>query len=481
VKSSTAIALGSVFFILPAATLAQECTPHKPPHEIVVTDQFALEVNSASGAVGDVVGVTVYLRSRIPMPSTRQLNLEIALCHDAAVATLEGEPDYTDELLSLVGVQLFFFPISESAGSPTIPQKGEGFILAFGFSDLYSSMLPIVDPLPLMTVYYRLKGSPGDVGSLTFCDRVLARGNELCIFNRIQEEKTKFPERVIIDYVATENRSGALTVLEGPATRPDRPPPAPPAKIYSQEPNVDEANFRIQVGSAQTFPGAKNVPIEVKVSAAVEYTSVSVPIDFDERYLRVSGFQKHLRDTLVLIDNRNDHSDRIMDTDEGYVVVAAVQKLGTRRLAAEGEEVHLATLYVDVLGLPSEKATTLSVVTVRGGRPYTAVRYAGGVDPETGLLALVAPAATEDGTLRIDDLFVALVGDADFDGGLDLTDAVYILSVLFLGQRSPLCVQAADFNGDQWIDLSDAVALLNYLFLGGAGPPQEAAVCSSGL
>ncbi|HVR74976.1 MAG TPA: lamin tail domain-containing protein [Planctomycetota bacterium] len=61
-------------------------------------------------------------------------------------------------------------------------------------------------------------------------------------------------------------------------------------------------------------------------------------------------------------------------------------------------------------------------------------------------------------------------GDADASGKLDLTDAVAVLSFLFLGATAPRCLESADANDDGVIDLTDAIAVLRHLFLGGEAP-----------
>ena len=62
-------------------------------------------------------------------------------------------------------------------------------------------------------------------------------------------------------------------------------------------------------------------------------------------------------------------------------------------------------------------------------------------------------------------------GDADSDGELNITDAVYTLSFLFLGGAFPTCEDAADVDDLGTVELTDAVYLLDHLFLGGAPPP----------
>lgn len=70
-------------------------------------------------------------------------------------------------------------------------------------------------------------------------------------------------------------------------------------------------------------------------------------------------------------------------------------------------------------------------------------------------------------------------GDANEDGKIDLTDAIFILNYLFKGGLEPPCLDASDVNDDGRIDISDAVYTLRYLFSGETQPPapfQEAGI-----
>jgi hypothetical protein len=62
-------------------------------------------------------------------------------------------------------------------------------------------------------------------------------------------------------------------------------------------------------------------------------------------------------------------------------------------------------------------------------------------------------------------------GDANGDQVLDISDAISVLNVLFLGKGELLCRDAADANDDGQVDISDAITLLAYLFTGGELPP----------
>ena len=61
-------------------------------------------------------------------------------------------------------------------------------------------------------------------------------------------------------------------------------------------------------------------------------------------------------------------------------------------------------------------------------------------------------------------------GDANVDGGIDIGDAITILSMLF-ARGGVKCRDAADTNDDGALDIADAISLLSYLYADGASPP----------
>ena len=64
-------------------------------------------------------------------------------------------------------------------------------------------------------------------------------------------------------------------------------------------------------------------------------------------------------------------------------------------------------------------------------------------------------------------------GDANGDGGVDLSDAVSIFGDLFLGQPAAAsCRDALDTNDSGSVDISDGIFLLGSLFQGGPPPPE---------
>jgi hypothetical protein len=57
-------------------------------------------------------------------------------------------------------------------------------------------------------------------------------------------------------------------------------------------------------------------------------------------------------------------------------------------------------------------------------------------------------------------------GDANGDGELDISDAVFLLWYLFVDGRTPGCGDAADATDDGTLDISDPIAILGQLYLG---------------
>lgn len=68
-------------------------------------------------------------------------------------------------------------------------------------------------------------------------------------------------------------------------------------------------------------------------------------------------------------------------------------------------------------------------------------------------------------------------GDTNADGAVNLTDAIFTLGALFLGEAAPSCADAADADDSGSINVTDAVFVLNYLFGIGAAPNEPFGTC----
>jgi hypothetical protein len=60
--------------------------------------------------------------------------------------------------------------------------------------------------------------------------------------------------------------------------------------------------------------------------------------------------------------------------------------------------------------------------------------------------------------------------DANLDGAIDISDAVYLISYIFGSGEPPDSLGAGDANSDGAIDISDVVYLISYIFGGGPAP-----------
>ena len=62
------------------------------------------------------------------------------------------------------------------------------------------------------------------------------------------------------------------------------------------------------------------------------------------------------------------------------------------------------------------------------------------------------------------------IGDANADGKVNISDAVYIINYVFSGGPTPMPLESAEVNCDGKVNVSDAVYLINYVFQGGNDP-----------
>ena len=62
------------------------------------------------------------------------------------------------------------------------------------------------------------------------------------------------------------------------------------------------------------------------------------------------------------------------------------------------------------------------------------------------------------------------MGDANCDGSVNVSDAVYIINYVFAGGNPPDPMESGDCNCDGICNVSDAVMIINYVFAGGNDP-----------
>ena len=134
----------------------------------------------------------------------------------------------------------------------------------------------------------------------------------------------------------------------------------------------------------------------------------------------------------------------------------------TRRVTVAGAE-HDLPDYVEEPPVlrPAETSPAEDAGTLEGTCAYDyAWRHRpAGSAPDIGAYELDASRASQ---------FIR--GDADSSAEWDLTDAVYGLSYLFLGEAEPSCLKAADADDNGALELTDSIYILGYLFLGEPSP-----------
>ncbi len=96
-----------------------------------------------------------------------------------------------------------------------------------------------------------------------------------------------------------------------------------------------------------------------------------------------------------------------------------------------------------------------------GDQAYASVAAA--KEPDYFLVTFTSPTGTDENVWA---RAYCLVGDANGDGSVNVSDVFYLINTLFAGGSAPGC---ADVNADTHIDVADVFYLINYLFA--AGPP----------
>ena len=98
--------------------------------------------------------------------------------------------------------------------------------------------------------------------------------------------------------------------------------------------------------------------------------------------------------------------------------------------------------------------------TVTGNAP--------GTTAHEDLTVIVADFCNAD-TLNF-DVITFLCGDANGDGSVNVSDAVYVIGYVFSGGSEPIPLISGDANCDLTVNVSDAVYIINYVFTGGNAP-----------
>jgi hypothetical protein len=148
------------------------------------------------------------------------------------------------------------------------------------------------------------------------------------------------------------------------------------------------------------------------------------------------------------------------------LVPAATIWYGDPEIKSDAYRLWYALVDLDELGAaPGE---TTRVIQIRGP-PAQAI--------DTRGLDVVTAASLNDPAPR--PLLVR--GDANDDGAIDVSDAVFMLLALFRPRAQPGCADALDSNDDGRNDISDPIRLLGFLFRGAPSPPPPFPDCGADM
>jgi hypothetical protein len=243
------------------------------------------------------------------------------------------------------------------------------------------------------------------------------------------------------------------------------------------EPSRDlEAVFRVEGGT--THPGgAIDVPFIINATGPAGGYAVS--LDFDETLLRAASFEpvyerpdgSEYDFARFEIDNGN-ASPGSAGVDEGFAVGAAIFSFveASQRAPANRDNV-MARIRFEALAGATPASTELRFLDGGQGSGEP-VKNALEVCGRTVLPESASAFVFLSGSIEIlPEITVFIRGDANGDGGVDISDPQATLGYLFLGRGAPHCFDAADANDDGRLDISDGIHTLEFLFTGGEPPP----------
>ena len=104
------------------------------------------------------------------------------------------------------------------------------------------------------------------------------------------------------------------------------------------------------------------------------------------------------------------------------------------------------------------------------GEPINPFSKSAGSEGLEDLYFLKATAEGSSGTFYYHSDISTVCGDANYDGDLNIADAIWIINYVFSLGDPPTLMSAGDPNCDSKVNVSDAVYLINYVFTGGEAP-----------
>jgi hypothetical protein len=144
------------------------------------------------------------------------------------------------------------------------------------------------------------------------------------------------------------------------------------------------------------------------------------------------------------------------DEAEGTIALGAMELFGW-----EATSMHIADIYVSVPPQPFEQTVTMDWTTMNPVQAPT---------PDGSIYPMLVDANSYDATPVLQPTCCITPGDANDDGEVNVADAVYNITYIFLEGPPPPCPAQADANCDGTGNVGDAVYLISHIFSGGPPP-----------
>ncbi len=186
----------------------------------------------------------------------------------------------------------------------------------------------------------------------------------------------------------------------------------------------------------------------------------------DARFAGLSLLGSYLNDISALDSTSQPYNGRAADERiyihpyNGYLsgdLYDLMQNSGYETVSQPGPYTSLMTYFDNYSITPGDTLTIYSVlITVKNG-------------------SLADLQNSRDKARRWFDIHILgsggyMIGDANGDGEVNVSDAVYIINYVFVNGPTPDPLDAANANCDQEVNVSDAVWIINYVFVNGAAP-----------
>lgn len=224
----------------------------------------------------------------------------------------------------------------------------------------------------------------------------------------------------------------------------------------------------LHIESTPMVVGSSGNFIEVRSDNSFDVSAFSFGVDIDTSMLTIDdltvvGTDAALAEMFGFVQPVIDNSP----APGGFVTLAVLMDSSPPFVAfiPAGSNNVLARIEVSVQPTVSVGSFTDFEVMNTLGLPPVDVTFA----TATGLSVSVVPDIA-DGVIDFIDTPLFVRGDANNDDGVDVADAVRVLSYLFANATVD-CLVALDANDDESIDIADAVRVLGFLFSGGLQPP----------